>query len=194
MNESAQPVPAPSLVADDPLVLAMPRKELFRFSGFSTAIDLTIIESLASDSWYTVASSLISNFDAKEVRLGLIFERAEHVLLDESGVLLHTIRLGPEVGTLGKGVKALRDLALLAGARFVGVERVRCELTGFLNEDGIAGYKGAMVMVYRCRAPDEAQAPTGMNWIERQQLSKLPIDPVSVMVAEKLYSPAPPKT
>jgi len=191
MNEPAQPVPTPSLLADDPLVLAMPRKELFRFTGFSIAIDLSIIESLAQDSWYTVASSLVSNFDAKEVRLGLIFERADQVLLDESGVILHTIRLGPEVGTLGRGVKALRDLALLAGARFVGVERVRCELTGFLNEDGIVGYKGAMVMVYRCRAPDEAQAPTGMTWVSRSQLTHLPIDPVSVMVAEKLY-PSPP--
>lgn len=193
MNEPAQPVPTPSLLADDPLVLAMPRKELFRFTGFSIAIDLSIIESLAQDSWYTVASSLVSNFDAKEVRLGLIFERADQVLLDESGVILHTIRLGPEVGTLGRGVKALRDLALLAGARFVGVERVRCELTGFLNEDGIVGYKGAMVMVYRCRAPDEAQAPTGMTWVSRSQLTQLPIDPVSVMVAEKLYPSPPPK-
>ena len=193
MNEPAQPVPTPSLLADDPLVLAMPRKELFRFTGFSIAIDLSIIESLAQDSWYTVASSLVSNFDAKEVRLGLIFERADQVLLDESGVILHTIRLGPEVGTLGRGVKALRDLALLAGARFVGVERVRCELTGFLNEDGIVGYKGAMVMVYRCRAPDEAQAPTGMTWVSRSQLSQRPIDPVSIMVAEKLYPLPPPK-
>lgn len=191
MNEPAQPVPAPSLLGEDPLVLAMPRRELFRFTGFTTAIDLAVIESLGQESWYAVASTLVSNFDAKEVRLGLLLERGEQVLLDEAGSILHTTRLGPEVGALGSGIKALRDLALLAGARFVGVERVRCELTGFLNEEAIPGYRGAMVLVYRCRVPEEAQTPQAMNWVSRRQLAQLPIDPVAVMIAEKLY-PAPP--
>ena len=192
MSDPAEAAMTSPSTDDDPLVLAMPRRELFRFSGFTTAIDLALIESLSNESWYTVASTLVSNFDAKEVRLGLLFERGDFVLLDAGGALLHTTSVGPEVGKLGSGIKALRDLALLAGARFVGVERVRCELTGFLNEDGIPGYKEAMILVYRCRVSEDAQSPPGMNWVGRAQLASLPVDPVSVLIAEKLYLAPPP--
>jgi hypothetical protein len=189
MNDLARTVPALGLTGEDPLVLAMPRRELFRFSGFITAIDLGVIESIGGESWYAVASSLVGNLDAKEVRLGLLIERDGQVLVDEAGSILHVARVGPEVGKLASGIKGLRDLALLAGARFVGVERVRCELTGFLNEDAIPGYRDALVLIYRCRVPPEAQTPPAMSWVGPRQLAHLAIDPVAAMIAEKLYPP-----
>ena len=34
------------------LVLAMPRRELFRINGFTRRVDLEILASLADDCWY----------------------------------------------------------------------------------------------------------------------------------------------
>lgn len=186
MNE-----PDESAQNEDPLVLAMPRRELFRFSGFSTAIDLDLIDSIAGESWYAAASTLVGSLEAKEVRLGLLCERGDEVLVDAAGSLLHSTRVGPEIGRLGHGIKALRDLALLAGARFLAVERVRCELVGFLNEEVISGYRGALLLVYRCRAGDQASTPPGMTWVHRRQLAQWALDPVAVMIAAQLYAPPP---
>jgi hypothetical protein len=176
------------------LVLAMPRRELYRFSGFSSAVDLQLLESLANEAWYTAPAILAGSLDAKEVSLGLVFERGDCVLINAVGAILHTSRLGSDVAKMGRGIKILRDLALLAGARFVGVDRVRCELAGFLNEDAIPGYKNAMVLVYRCRVPEEAGAPPGTAWVPRQKLTQIPVDAISAMIADVLYQVSPSTT
>lgn len=177
----------PAASVEDPLVMAMPRKELYRLSGFVTTIDMAIIEAVAEDSWYGAASTLVSNFDAKEVRLGLVVSQGEQVLIDEGGNLLHTTRISPEVARLGKGLKALRDLARLAGAHFLGVDSVRCELVGFLNEDGLIEHRHAFYMVYRCRLADGVPPPQGMTWVGISRLATMPLDPVSILVAGGLF-------
>lgn len=190
MSESAGQPPLASTSLEDPLVLAMPRKELFRINGFVTTIDMAIIEAVAEDSWYGAASTLINNFDAKEVRLGLVVCQGDQVLIDEGGNLLHTTRIGPEVAKLGKGLKALRDLARLAGAHFLGVDSVRCELAGFLNEDALAEHRHAFYMVYRCRIGEPVAPPHGMTWVGVQHLVSMPLDPVSIVVTGGLFPPA----
>lgn len=187
MPDSAEPSDAGS---DDPLVLAMPRRELFRISGFCARVDLGILESIADESWYGAASSLAGNLDAKEVRLGLIVQRGDHVLVDEGGTLLQTTRIGPDVASLGGGIKALRDLAQLAVAHFLGVPRVRVELCGYLNEDGLPELRDAFLLVYRCHAADGVAAPAGQSWVPIRQLRALPLDPASVVVASALFPAA----
>lgn len=175
---------------DDALVLAMPRKELFRLSGFTATIDMAIIEALNEDAWYALPSTLVGNLDAKEVRLGLVVTAGDRVLIDEGGNLLHTTRIGPEVARLGRGLKALRDLASLAGARFVGVDRLRAELAGYLNDDSLPDHRHAFVMVYRCRVGEGLTAPAGLSWVGLKSLSAIPLDPASILVAGGLFTAA----
>ena len=181
---SGDPAPA------DPLVLAMPRRELFRVSGFTTQVDLTILESLAEDSWYALSSSLVGNFDAKEVRVGLVVVRGREVLIDEHGSLLHATPILPEIGKLGAGIKALRDLAALAGSHFLGVPRVRVELAGYCNDDSLAELRNVFVLVYRCRAPEDCAAPAGMAWVAHADIPRHPLDPASALVSGALF-PSP---
>ena len=183
MSESDAPIPA----SDDPLVLAMPRRDLFRITGFCQRIDLAILESVVQDSWYALASTLVGNLDAKEVRLGLIVQRGDQVLVNEAGALLQTTRIGPDIAQLGSGVKALRDLANLAAAHFLHLERARVELIGYLNEDSLPGLRDAFVLGYRCVAPEGAAAPAGQSWVPIRQLGALPLEPASVVVAAALY-------
>ncbi len=185
LEPTALPLGAPAL--EDPLVLAMPRKELFRISGFVTTIDMAIIEAVGEDSWYGAASTLVGNLDAKEVRIGLVFTQGEQVLLDEGGNLFHTTRVGPEVAQLGKGLKGLRDLARVAGAHFLGVPQVRCELVGLLNEDGLAEHRNTLYLVYRCRLSDPVPPPAGFTWLSIARLTAMPLDPVSIVVAGGMF-------
>ena len=172
------------------LVLAMPRRELFRISGFTKQVDLEILHSLAEDSWYAVPASLVNNFDAKEVRLGLVVMRAqggvEHVLVDGHGVALHATPIPPEVGHLGPGLAALRQLALVAGRTLLGIGNGTVELIGYCNDDTLAECRPFFLLVYRLRVPPEAPAPTGMNWISRQAIGGVPLDPVSTLVVAGL--------
>jgi hypothetical protein len=182
--------------ADAPqLVLAMPRRELFRVHGFTRKVDLDILESLADDSWYAAAQTLINNPDAKEVRLGVVIIRqdeGEQFLVDENGVALHATLIPPEVGILGPGLAALKQLALLAGKKLLSVEhdnidqvkieQVRVELVGYCNDDTLPECRPYFLLVYALRVPAQHVAPTGFSWISRRAIAGVPLDPVSALV------------
>ncbi len=171
---------------DASLVLAMPRRELFRINGFTRQVDLEILHSLADDSWYAAPASLVGNFDAKEVRLGLVVVRAQdgadQVLVDGHGVALHATPIPPEVGHLGPGLAALRQLALVAGRTLLGITNGTVELIGYCNDDTLPECRPFFLLVYRLRVPADAPAPGGMNWISRPAISGVPLDPVSALV------------
>lgn len=171
---------------DAALVLAMPRRELFRINGFTRQVDLEILHSLAEDSWYAAPSSLVGNFDAKEVRLGLVVMRAqdgtEQVLVDGHGVALHATPIPPEVGHLGPGLAALRQLALVAGRTLLGIGTGTVELIGYCNDDTLPECRPFFLLVYRLRVPADAPAPAGMQWIPRPAINSVPLDPVSTLV------------
>lgn len=186
--------PTQSLAPADQLVMAMPRKDLYTISGFTTRIDLNIIESLAEDVWFAAAASLVNNFDAKEVSLGLVVTRGDQVLVDESGCLLHTTRIGPEISRLGRGLKALRDLARLAGAHFLGVDQVPCEMIGYVNDDTLPSHRHAFFVVYRCRVPDDVDPPSGLSFVSARHLPSMPLDPVSIVVAGELFPASTPRS
>ena len=172
------------------LVLAMPRRELFRISGFTRRVDLEILASLEEDSWYAAPASLVGNFDAKEVRLGVIVMRAgagaEQVLVDSHGVALHATPVPPEVGHLGPGLAALRQLALVASRTLIGISSGTVELIGYCNDDTMPECRPFFLLVYRMKVPPEAPAPAGMNWISRAVIGGVPLDPVSALVVAGL--------
>jgi hypothetical protein len=171
---------------NEPLVMAMPRRELFRVNGFTTRVDLGVMESLAEEAWFAAPSTLSGNFDAKEVRLGLVVTRADQVLISEQGCLLHMTPIMPEVANLGVGLRALRELAVLAGRQFLGGVACQVELLGYCNDDAMADIRPFFILVYRCQAAGDCAAPEHMSWVSRQQLAAFPLDPVSAMVSGAL--------
>ncbi len=178
------------MVDDETLVLAMPRRELFRVSGFTVQVALEVLQSLADESWYAAAPSLVGNLDAKEVRLGLIAVRGDaggdQLLVSESGVLLHATPIPPEAGAMGTGLRAMRQLALAAGTQLMGGARCQVELIGYCNDDALPECRHFFILVYRLRVPENCPAPAGMSWISQRRLAGVPLDPVSVLVAAAL--------
>lgn len=171
--------------ADPPLVLAMPRRELFRIQGYVPPNDLAVLESLAEESWFATPELLAADIDAKEVRLGLVVVRRDEVLIDADGVLLHATSIPPSIGGLGSSsLAALRSLALRAGQALLGITQGQVELAGFCNEDAMVECRGIFVLVYRYRAPERTDAPAGLSWVSRHALSSIPIDPVSALVVD----------
>jgi hypothetical protein len=175
---------------DDSLVLAMPRRELFRISGFCRAMDFAVLDSLSEESWFAAPPSLRDNFDAKEVRLGLVSMRrdgeSEQVLVSEAGVVLHATPIPPEVGVLGQGLRALRNLALAAGTQLLERPGGQIELIGYCNEESLPECRWFFILVYRLRVPPGSPPPAGMSWIGIDHLRGVPLDPVSALVAAHL--------
>ncbi len=171
---------------EEPLVLAMPRRELFRISGFTTKIELDILESVVDESWYALPSTLVGNLDAKEVRLGLVFTRAGSVLVGDNGCLLHTLAVPPEVGQLGKGLRALRELAAVTSEGLLGSRPGSVQLIGYCNEDSLPEVRQMFLMVYRCQMGAAIAAPAQMEWIASAQLGSVALDPASALVVSAL--------
>lgn len=173
---------------DPELVLAMPRRLLWRISGFTTAIDLAVLESLQDEGWFAAPERLRSDLDAKEVRIGVILRQgpsgSRQALVSESGVLLHASPVPPEVERLGQGLKGLRELASAAGRHLVGSHRAGIELVGYLNEDALPETRPFLVLVYRLTLADPVPAPPAMVWISGDRLHGIPLDPASALVAE----------
>ncbi len=167
------------------LVLAMPRRELFRINGFTRKIEMDILESLSGDTWYAMPASLEHNYEAKEVRLGVVVtreQRGEQILINEYGVALHATPIPPEAGQLGPGLVSLRQLALVAGKTLVGVSNANVELVGYCNDDSLPECRPYFLLVYRLRVPVTEATPPGMNWISKAALHGVPLDPVSALV------------
>lgn len=176
---------------DQALVLAMPRRELFRISGFCRTVDFAVLDSLAEESWFATPPSLIDNFEAKEVRLGLIIVRRdgndEQALVSEAGVLLHATPIPPEVGAMGRGLRALRNLSLAAGSQLMGTKGGQVELIGYCNDEALPECRMYFILVYRLRLPAACSAPPEMSWIGVSNLHGVPLDPVSAMIAGQLH-------
>ncbi len=161
----------------------MPRRELFSVSGFETRVEMRVIESLAEESWFAAPVVLRDDFEAKEVRLALLVQRDDHVLVDEDGVLLHATPIPPETVNLGAGLRGLRELARVAARELLAQQSRGVQLMGYFNEDGLPETRPFFILVYLVHAEPEAPAPTGMSWVSGPQLKRLPLDAASSVVA-----------
>lgn len=170
------------------LVLAIPRRELYRVTGFTRTIDFAILDMLADETWFAAPAALVGNLDAKEVRLGVVAERPgedgrPQLLVEDAGVLVHAASIPPEVGTLGPGLAALRQLALVSGRHLVGSERGTVELVGYCNDESLPECRAFLLLIYRLRVPAHTPAPPTMGWVGAAGLAGVPLDPVSALVA-----------
>lgn len=170
--------------------MAMPRRELYKVSGFSRTVDFAVLESLGEEHWFAAVSTLRGNVDAKEVRLGLVVTRVgetgQQVLVESRGVLLHAAQVPPEVTRFGSGLRALRELARAAAAQLLGTPVTIIELIGYLNDDALSEIRDAVVLIYRVRLPASHPAPADMNWLAIDRLKDIPLDPMSSLVAPGL--------
>ncbi|MBA3707457.1 MAG: hypothetical protein H0W83_01400 [Planctomycetes bacterium] len=175
------PDPGPEV---ETLVLAMPRRELFRIHGFVPPLDMAVLESVAEEAWYASPSVLVGSFDAKEVRVGVVVLTATKALVSEAGVLLHATPVPPEAGQMGTGLGALKNFSLAAARHLLGHPGGRIELSGFCNEDALPECRGVFILVYRLIVADDCPAPDGMEWVDRSGLGRIPLDPVSALVMD----------
>jgi hypothetical protein len=172
------------------LFLAMPRRELFRHTGFVTRIDMAVLSSLAEEHWYTAPQLLASNHDAKEVRLGLIITRPGEVLVGDGGMLLHRSRIPPEAGDLSQGLGAFKNLALGVGRNLLGLSAEaagrRVELRGYLNEEANPICRGILFLVYRMQVDASVAAPANMQWMPLAGFDASQVEEISRMVVPAL--------
>ncbi len=183
-------------MSDDEMVMAMPRRELYKVLGFTRRIDYAVLETLDQEHWFTVPAMLRGNPDAKEVRIGLVVTRLadgdEQVLVEETGVLLHAAPIPPEFERFGNGLRALRELARAAAAQLVGGPVPGIEMIGYLNDDSLPECRDAFLLIYRARLPLDRPTPAGMNWIGTHRLKDVALDPVSSLMAPAFDRHTPP--
>lgn len=168
---------------DTDLVLAMPRRELFAVSGFVTRIEMRVIESVAEESWYAVPSMIHADLEAKEVRIGLLVEAGDRLLLADDGVLLHVAAIPPDTEQFGPGLYGVRELARAAARTLLADGRPGIELFGYFNDDALPEAREFFVLVYRVRAAGDTPPPHGMQWVDRAGIGEVPLDAVSSVVA-----------
>ncbi len=188
-----EPAPTPDRMdqvkEDSRLVLAMPRRELFKISGFSNQVDLSVIESLTEESFFARRPVLVGNLDAKEVRLGLIGMRDGRVLVDSTGKMLHLSPVWPESVREGFAPRVLREVAAVSAERLFGEEGCRVELCGCCNEDVMADVRHSFILIYRCFLNVD-EPPAGMVWVEVPLLDSIALEPLSALAAVALLKPA----
>jgi len=188
MDEGEQPTTGPDGDAEEELVLAMPRRELYSIQGFTTQVEMRVIETLADESWYALPSVLREDIDAKEVRIGLVVQRRPddpQVLLSEDGILLHTTTVPPEVSGLGEGLAALRAFARAACSELFQARPEGVQLYGYLNQDALPEIRPLFILTYLAQVPAATPAPMGMSWVARDRIHNLPVDAASSALTEQ---------
>ena len=171
---------------DETLVMAMPRRDLYTLSGFESRIELPILNCLEEEYWLAAPSVIADDVEAKEVQVGVIFNRGNHVLLTEDGVILHTTSIPSEALETGPCLRSLRNLARLGANTVIGFEEKGSVLCGYLNDDQLEELRPYFILVYEVFFADDTPAPNGMSWIDRRHLSDVALDPVSIHLCEYL--------
>lgn len=162
----------------------MPRRELYGVSGLVTTVSMAVIESLADEHWYAEADSVADDHDAKEVRLGLLIQRADQYLISEAGgILLHTTSVPPDASELGPGLAALKNLARVCARGVLSQDPTGVQMLGYLNDDGLVEVRPYLVVVYRVTVASDVPATEGYAWVGGLHLVDIPLDPVSSLVA-----------
>lgn len=171
---------------DEDLVMAIPRRELYKVSGFTRVIDYALLESIDQEHWFSAPSLLQGNPDAKEVRIGVVVTRMnafhEQILITEEGVMLHAAAIPPELARFGVGLRALRELARAAANELLTESPFVIELNGYLNDETLSECRDIFILVYRVVVSSELPAPQGMTWVGVQRLNDIALDPVSALV------------
>lgn len=161
------------------LVLAVTTRECIALRGLCPTIDLAMIECLTDETWFAVPSAITADPLAAEVRLVLIFQHGEHVLIDEIGRFAVDRPLPPEAFAAGKGFVGLKrhveQLAREQLATEQGAGSCLCELAGYAFDPLVSA--NHFFLAYRCRPKvTDGQLPAplaGGSWVPAHTLSQL---------------------
>jgi hypothetical protein len=171
---------------DETLVMAMPRRELYTLNGFEPRIELPVLSSLEDEYWLAASAVIADDVEAKEVQVGVVFNRGSQVLVTENGVILHTTSITAEALEMGPCLKSLRNLARLGATMVIGTDESGSVLCGYLNDDQLEELRPYFVLVYEVFFAEGVEAPEAMSWIERHHLNDVALDPVSVHMCDYL--------
>jgi hypothetical protein len=170
---------------EEPLVRAMPRRQLYAMRGFIPRIDLNVLNSIDDEGWFATRTGIAADVDCKEVRIAVVIVRREatgpEALIATDGLLAHGADIGPE----SEGLAALKAIAKETAERVSGGIAHGVELAGYLNDDTEPALRHAFVLVYRARVQPGTPAPAGCTWLARAALPT-GMDPLSSRVVEAI--------
>jgi hypothetical protein len=171
------------------LVLAMPARELFAVTGFTTELAMPVLESLGEESWFALPEAIREDPMAREVRLGMVIVRgtpgAREVLAQADGTILGLSALLPE-HLPGTGLGALkRHAQAVARARSGLPAGATCgvEVVGYIHDGKLPDLRHVVVAVYRAVVAPETPAPGEASWLRAASLTGLRLAPLCALVA-----------
>ncbi len=170
------------------LVMAIPRRELYGVQGVRTDFDLSLITCLAEESWFGLPAAHRADVDVKEVRLGVILRRDDQILVDEDGTAVFVVPVPAEATRLGHGLKALKELARLAGESLLDRSCPGVKLIAYHNDDRDEELRRCVILLYEVNAGSGAEAPAGYAWVSLPHLTGMPLEPLSTETVSTLYT------
>ena len=155
----------------DDLVLAVTTRECISLRGFTPRIELGMLESLQEETWFTQPALIRNDPLAAEVRLVLLYQHVDHVLIDEQGRFAADQPLFPNTFGAGPGLPGLKQyvqgLALTRLGHACG-----CELAGYAFHP--IDQPHLFYLVYRCRVGLATGVPiASASWVLASALESL---------------------
>ena len=92
----------------DELVLAVTTRECISLRGFTPRIELGMLESIQEETWFTQPALIRNDPLAAEVRLVLLYQHVDHVLIDEQGCFAADQPLFPDTFAAEPGLPGLK--------------------------------------------------------------------------------------
>jgi hypothetical protein len=145
------------------IVLAVTTRECIALRGFTPRIELGMLESLQHETWFAQPELIHKDPLAAEVRLVMIFQQDDQVLLDEQGHFAADQPLFPEAFAAGAGLPGLKKhVQALARAR-IGVS-CACEFIGYAFDP--VQLPHLFLVAYRCRVAASVPVAAGAgSWV-----------------------------
>ena len=156
---------------NEDLVLAVTTRECISLRGFTPRIELGMLEALQEETWFAQPAIIRNDPLAAEVRLALIYQHADHVLIDEQGRFAADQPLFPDTFAADRGLPGLKkyvqQLALIRLGMPCG-----CELAGYAFHP--IDQPHIFYLVYRCRVVHATAVPVASgSWIPAGSLESL---------------------
>lgn len=150
------------------IVLAVTTRECIALRGFTARIELGMLESLQQETWFAQPALIHNEPLAAEVRLVLLFQQSNHVLIDEEGRFTADFPVYPEAFTAGTGLPGLKKHVQAQAQKRIGAP-CGCELVGY-GFDPVQ-LPHLFFLTYRCRVASTVQvAATSGSWVPASAL------------------------
>ena len=162
----------------------MPRRAPCR-TGVCRDIDISVIESLAVESWFALPKAVSDDFNAKEVRIGILITRRKRLVSEDGTAVYQSARRSDK---LGEGIQCLKKLAQVAADGLLSHPATGSVLVGYLNDDKDEDLRGYMHMIYRVHADPSESDVEGAAWVSAEGLKMVPLEPVSALIVGDLFS------